>query len=753
MQRLCAAALLLILAAPMAFADDAAFAKSLAAARLDESFDPYCDDALHDPNSVVCRAIRAGAPAEAAVFEIARQFKVSHESAAAIGTAAVALLRNSEEKLPPDVYEREHARLVAALKREQNQTPILAAMAQLNIRGDASRYSALLPRIHAQPDPALAAIEVAWAIDQADGPLLVLGDAHVRAPENAEVIDAIGSVSYGYLRAVFGPIALTPRGAELRKRQRPISAETLTERASMQLRSLAELGLADAVVAGFEALPADVQQRIIDTPATYADLRLDFAAAAIVAGKPEVARRFNAAFTPLAEEDHDDDLGMRNLIAAALSGKKEGFFDILTEVLSGMSSTGTAVREQLLASMLEQHAYPAFAAEILRESKWARIASDKVPAELASSVQDLRARVDTLDATENARIALLASDAKQTVAQSAQLATPRLVPFTERPLPAASLASEATIIDCSDAAKVAASTNLPPFIHPIRMERNGDELAAVAISSAVDPAGEVALGGYWILRSRDGGRTWSEYYTGLRQNMPYVVVPASRLSLMDGDRLQIEVEVQELDTSSITFPPIGLRLTRTQKNLYLDMPWAELTRDSDGDGLTDLLEERIVTDPHDADTDGDAMPDAEDGLPQVAFAGGAGVEAEILAAALDDFSLGGGRIVVGIPEAETASCMIGTSAISQGVLFLVGNRASFAPLTMAGRAVVLTKDELTAYTKKFGPIYPAEVQHFVIEHGGMRAILDLNQSWSGITYLLTKTKDGWTKRALTSWIS
>lgn len=752
MQRLCAAALLLVLAAPAAFADDDAFAKALAAARADSSFDPYCDDVLRDPQNVVCRATRDHL-AEAAVSEIAREYAVSRESAAAIGTAILALLAESGDTLPKNVYERELARLEAALKHEKKQTPILAAMAQLNMDGDPNRYTALLPRIHAQPEPTLAAIEVADAIGRTDPSLLVLADAHARAPEDAELIDAIGSWSYGYVRAAFGPIALTARGAELPKRQRPISAATLASRASMQLESLADLGLADAVVAGFEALPADAQQLIIGTPASSRDVRLDFAAAAIVAGNPALARRLTANFSPPADGDRDRERGMRNLIAAALSEKKEGFFDIVIDLFSGLSTSTTGARGQLLASMLEQHAYPAFAAEILRDLKWARIADDKLPAPLAPRVDDLRARVDTIDAAENARIALLASDAKPGAARSAQLAAPRLVPFTERPLPAASLASQATIIDCSDAAKVAASTNLPPFIHPIRMERNGDELAAVAITSAVDPAGEVALGGYWLLRSRDGGRTWSEYYTGLRENMPYVVVPASRLSLMDGDRLRIEVEVQELDTSSITFPPVALRLARTQKNLYLDLPWTELTRDSDGDGLTDLLEERIVTDPHDADTDGDAMTDAEDGLPQVAFAGGAGVEAEILATALDNFSLGGGRIVVGIAGAETASCQIGTSAISQGVLFLVGNRASFAPLTMDGRAVVLTNDELTAYTKKFGPIYPAQIRHFVIEHGGTRAILELNQSWAGTTYLLTKTKDGWTKRVVTSWIS
>jgi hypothetical protein len=251
MQRLCAAALLLVLAVPAVFADDAAFAKALAAARADSSFDPYCDDVLRDPQNVVCRATHNHAPAEAAVSEIARQLKVSRASAAAIGTAILALLVESGDTLPKDVYERELARLEAALKHEQKQTPILAAMAQLNMDGDPSRYAALLPRIHAQPEPTLAAIEVADAIGRTDPSLFVLADAHARAPEDAELVDAIGSWSYGYVRAAFGPIAFTARGAELRKRQRPISAATLASRASMKLESLADLGIADAVVAGF----------------------------------------------------------------------------------------------------------------------------------------------------------------------------------------------------------------------------------------------------------------------------------------------------------------------------------------------------------------------------------------------------------------------------------------------------------------------------------------------------------------------
>ncbi len=42
---------------------------------------------------------------------------------------------------------------------------------------------------------------------------------------------------------------------------------------------------------------------------------------------------------------------------------------------------------------------------------------------------------------------------------------------------------------------------------------------------------------------------------------------------------------------------------------------SDLRRDSDGDGLPDLVEERLGTDPHKADTDGDDLPDGRDSNP------------------------------------------------------------------------------------------------------------------------------------------
>src|SRR5712691_10692249 len=112
------------------------------------------------------------------------------------------------------------------------------------------------------------------------------------------------------------------------------------------------------------------------------------------------------------------------------------------------------------------------------------------------------------------------------------------------------------------------------------------EAPRVGASQDYDPVGEISRGAYWVIRSHDGGRTWGRpIYTGLRIQSPYVVRPLSNAPLLAGDHLQVEVKVEELDASSITFPPVGLRAKRVQEGLLLQIPFADLERDSDTDGL------------------------------------------------------------------------------------------------------------------------------------------------------------------------
>jgi hypothetical protein len=437
-------------------------------------------------------------------------------------------------------------------------------------------------------------------------------------------------------------------------------------------------------------------------------------------------------------------------VRESLPDAKKDTFEVIAETVGNRQS---GIRRLLLADYAEHHGYSALAGELLGESS-ADAGADAIDAPFRARTEPLERMIETARSAARARAGLLRC-AQAPVLTRSSLAAPRIVPFTEHRLEDAPPSSiTPTIIDCSDAERVAATTHLPPNVAPVRMERNGDEVVAIAISSALDPVGELGLGGYWVLRSRDGGVTWSTFYTGLRENMPYVVRPASRVSLLGGDSLRVEVEVKELDLATITFPPIGLRVKRSADGLYLDFPWSELTRDSDGDGVTDIYEERITTDPHDPDTDGDGIPDGDDRLPRVAATGERTLAGEILAAALGGFGLGGGRMVVGIPDSSAAAaCEVRTSPVAEPVVFLVGDASQFGGLTATRRTIVLTTEELEAYEKKFGPTYAARILHFAIDPSGTRAVLELNESWKGATYVLRKTKTGWTVTPTGMWIS
>lgn len=140
-------------------------------------------------------------------------------------------------------------------------------------------------------------------------------------------------------------------------------------------------------------------------------------------------------------------------------------------------------------------------------------------------------------------------------------------------------------------------TALPQGFEPVRWESEGERAVVISQSGALDRGGEVGRGGYWVYLSQDGGKTWGQaLYTGLSARFPYLVVPTSKLPLLKGDHLQLEVTYALLDTSSITYPPIGLRTLRSEANLWLDIPIEMLTKDSNGDGLSDLVAEHLGID-------------------------------------------------------------------------------------------------------------------------------------------------------------
>lgn len=169
---------------------------------------------------------------------------------------------------------------------------------------------------------------------------------------------------------------------------------------------------------------------------------------------------------------------------------------------------------------------------------------------------------------------------------------PAPIPFRELPLPADALAKKP-----SDGVGPKGFGELPDGFTLVRIERAGQRAAAVTLSQRFDPNGEVSGGGYWLHLSNDGGKSWEEpLYTGLAEHFPYIVPARARLPMLAGDRIHLEVEEALIDTATISYPPVGTRLKRKRKDIYLDVSIADLRKDSDNDGLSDIAARHLLLD-------------------------------------------------------------------------------------------------------------------------------------------------------------
>ena len=124
--------------------------------------------------------------------------------------------------------------------------------------------------------------------------------------------------------------------------------------------------------------------------------------------------------------------------------------------------------------------------------------------------------------------------------------------------------------------------------------------------------------GPFVVISRDAGATWSPpWYLGLHRlpDYTYLFPGDSTLPMLDGDSLCLEVSVWNRDRTKPGGSLMGYQYHWKKWNRMLRIPLAGLARDTDGDTLTDLFEERILTRPDSTDTDGDGLDDARDNQP------------------------------------------------------------------------------------------------------------------------------------------
>lgn len=300
---------------------------------------------------------------------------------------------------------------------------------------------------------------------------------------------------------------------------------------------------------------------------------------------------------------------------------------------------------------------------------------------------------------------------------------------------------------------------LPASFELIRAERDASEIRAVCISPAVDPGGEVSPGGYWLLRSKDGGVNWLRpVYLGFQYQAPYVISPEARISMFAPGVLRLEAEVAELDPESITFPSVALSLRREAGSLYIDIPLAAVERDGDGDELTDLLEAKLATDPANADTDGDGLSDHFDDFPQVSARAEPHELAPIIVDMLKKLT---GYERAGIIEpvrrqGEERKFLTGLKRADAGSMlfqFIEGDARQFAGLRVNGQVIVLNAGQISELRARGGPFYPLSFPAILVDPRRTRAMVRWSAGWTGGTINYRLKNGRWVGKPGASWIT
>jgi hypothetical protein len=214
--------------------------------------------------------------------------------------------------------------------------------------------------------------------------------------------------------------------------------------------------------------------------------------------------------------------------------------------------------------------------------------------------------------------------------------------------------------------------------------------------------------------------------------------------------LTVAARRREVDESSIRFPPLSTRFRVEGAPLTLKADLAVLMRDSDGDGLADLEEERMSLDPHRADTDGDGIHDGDDAFPNVALLGPAVPEADLMTAVLagDDEPATALMTTPGTPGAFSAIRHQGRHRVT----FVLGDPRRFAGVRATTQVVVLRQADAVAAMARFGTFYPTTFD-VVVHPAGTQAVVWRNGGWTDGMYLWIKSEGTWSLKSVQSSVS
>ena len=253
--------------------------------------------------------------------------------------------------------------------------------------------------------------------------------------------------------------------------------------------------------------------------------------------------------------------------------------------------------------------------------------------------------------------------------------------------------------------------------------------------------------GYWIALSNDKGKSWKKYYTGLTQRCHFDFKRNSAIPLWkDSITLQIECVINR-QISRAALPVMPPKFEVVQDGIAVQLDLTSITKDSDNDGLTDIVEDKMMLNPNNRDTDGDGIVDSKDNNPRfksIRFKSSVVYEAILNGASSDKYGFVNIDTIHPIKDKESTRKL--EYRIENRInLFVTDDPVIQHLSTLGEKTIIMSHKEYNIYKKKYPSHFDGVgcTQLFKCDKWSNTYVLISYHHTGSAKYLVMKTNRGW----------